>query len=91
VFVTVVRIATITIPVRLCLSVHRFISVGKKNKLDATEWFIALVICSTYFGHFYARHQELETTLVLLPHTVCNILVAGGRLLGAEQQAMRPG
>jgi len=28
---------------------------------------------------------------VLLPHMVCNALVAGGRLLGAEQQAMRPG
>jgi len=28
---------------------------------------------------------------VLLSHMVCNVLVAGGRLLGAEQQAMRPG
>jgi len=28
---------------------------------------------------------------VLLPHMVRNALVAGGRLLGAEQQAMRPG
>jgi len=28
---------------------------------------------------------------VLLPHMVCNVLVAGGRLLGTEQQAMRPG
>jgi len=28
---------------------------------------------------------------VLLPHVVCNALVAGGRLLGAEQQALRPG
>ena len=36
-------------------------------------------------------HQELETILVLLPHIVCNALVAGGQLLGAEQQAMRPG
>jgi len=27
---------------------------------------------------------------VLLPHTVCNALVVGGRRLGAEQQAMRP-
>jgi len=26
-----------------------------------------------------------------LPHMVCNALVAGGRLLGAEQQAMHPG
>jgi len=29
--------------------------------------------------------------LVFLPHMVCNALVAGGRLLGAEQQAIRPG
>ena len=53
--------------------------------------FIAIIICSTCFGHLYAHHQELETILVLLPHMVCNALVAGGRLLGAEQQGMRPG
>ena len=33
----------------------------KENQLDATEWFIAPVICSTCFGHLYAHHQELET------------------------------
>ena len=27
---------------------------------------------------------------MLLPHMVCNTLVAGGRMLGVEQQAMRP-
>jgi hypothetical protein len=43
------------------------------------------------FGHLYVHHQELETILVLLSHMVCNALVAGGRLLGAEQQAMGPG
>ena len=63
----------------------------EENQLDATEWFIALVICSTCFGHFYAHHQELETILVLLPHMVCNTLVAGGRWSGAGQQAMCPG
>jgi hypothetical protein len=63
----------------------------KENQLDATECFIALKICSTYFGQIYAQHQELESILVLFPHMVCNALVAGGRLLGAEQQAMRPG
>jgi len=63
----------------------------EENQLDATEWFIALVICSTCFGHLYAHHQEFETILVLLPHMVCNALIAGGRLLGAEQQAKRPG
>ena len=29
-------------------------SLEKENQLDATEWFIALIICSTCFGHFYA-------------------------------------
>ena len=63
----------------------------EENQLDATECFIALIICSTCFRQLYAHHQELETILVLLPHMVCNALVAGGRLLGAEQQAVRPG
>jgi len=39
----------------------------------------------------FSLHQELETILVLLPHTVCNAFVAGGRRSGAGQQAMRPG
>jgi len=43
------------------------------------------------FRHLYAHHQELETILVLLLHVVYNALVAGGRLSGAGQQAMRPG
>ena len=63
----------------------------EENQLDATECFIAIIICSTCFGHSYAHHQELETILVLLPHMLCNSLVAGGRLLGVEQQAMRTG
>jgi len=62
----------------------------EENQLDATGWFIALINCSTRFGHLYVRHQELETILVLLPHMVCNASVDGGRRLGAEQQAMRP-
>jgi len=53
--------------------------------------FFALIICSTCFGHLYAHHQELETILVLLQHMVCNALVAGGRLLGAQQQALCQG
>jgi hypothetical protein len=63
----------------------------EENQLDAAECFIALIICSTCFGHLYAHHQELETILVLLPHVVCNALVAGGRRSGAGQQAMRLG
>jgi len=63
----------------------------EENKLDATEWFIALVICSTCFGHLYAHHHELDTVLVLLSHMVHNSLVVGGRRSGAGQQAIRPG
>ena len=63
----------------------------EENQLDATQCFIALIICSTCLRHLHAHHQELETILVLLPHMVCNVLVVGGRWAGAEQQAMRPG
>ena len=63
----------------------------EENQLDATECFIALVIGSPCFVHLYAHHQELENILVLLPHMVCNALVAGDRLLGAGQQAICPG
>jgi len=63
----------------------------EENQLDATECLIALIICSKYFGHLHAHHQELETLLVLLLHMVCNELVADGRLLGAARQVMCPG
>jgi len=42
------------------------------------------------FRALICHHQELETILVLLQHRVCNALVAGGRLSGAGQQAVRP-
>ena len=67
------------------------ICVEKKNQLDATEWFIALITCSTCFKYFYAHNQELETICVLLPPMVCSALVAGCQKSGAGQQAMRPG
>ena len=40
-----------------------------KCQLDATEVFIAdLIACSTCFGHHYAHHQELKSTIQwLLP------------------------
>jgi len=62
----------------------------EETQLNATEWLIALIICSTCFGNLYAHHQELATILVL-PHMVCNALLAGGWRSGAGQQAMRPG
>ena len=63
----------------------------EEHQLDATECFIALIICSTYFGQLYAHHQEFETIIVLLPHMVRNALVAGGRRSGAGQQVRCPG
>jgi len=68
-----------------------FFKLREENQLDATECFIAIIICATCFGHSYAHHQELDTILVLLPHMVCNALVAGGGRSGAGQQAMCPG
>ena len=62
----------------------------KKNQLDATEWFFALIIFSTYFVQFYAHHQELAIICVLLPPMVCDALVAGFWRSGAGQPAMRP-
>ena len=66
---------------RLCKSGHYMRR--EKNQLDATEWLTTLIICSTFFGHFYAHHQELEPIRVFLSPMVCNALVAGGRRSGA--------
>jgi hypothetical protein len=65
--------------------------VENKKQLDSTEWFIAFIICSTCFGHFYAHHQELETICVLLPPMVCDTLVAGCWGSDAGQQAVGSG
>ena len=62
----------------------------EENQLDATEWFIAHTICSTCFGHLHAHHQELETMLVLLPHMVCDALVAGTSYASEMREVVRP-
>ena len=36
-----------------------------KNQLDATYYFIVLLIGSTCFGHYYAHHQELMTIMLI--------------------------
>ena len=36
-----------------------------KNELDATYYFIVLLIGSTCFGHYYAHHQELATVMLI--------------------------
>ena len=55
---------------------------GLKNKiqLDATFYFIMLMLGSTCFGHHYAHHQEL-TTIAFGYHTgrlVLELLLVGG-------------
>jgi hypothetical protein len=62
----------------------------EENQLDVTECFIALMIGSTCFGHFYAHHQVLETMCVITAYGV-QCLVAGCRRSGAGQQAVSPG
>ena len=63
-------------------SKNQIFGVEKKYQLDATEWFIAHLICSTCFGQFYAHHHELETICVLLPPMMCSawLLVVGGQV-----------
>ena len=36
-----------------------------KNQLDATCYFIVLLIGSTRFGHYYAHHQELANIMLI--------------------------
>jgi len=45
-----------------------------KNQLDATYYFIVLLIGSTCFGHYYAQHQELAT-IMLITKLVVSFLV----------------
>ena len=37
----------------------------REIQLDATQWFVELMIRSTCFGHYYAHHQELETVQMI--------------------------
>jgi len=43
-----------------------------KNKLDATYYFVVLLMGSTRFGHYYAHHQELALiTILVVSFSVC--------------------
>jgi len=48
-----------------------------KNQLDATYYFIVLLIGSTCFGHYYAHHQELAT-ITLITTLVVSFCKDGG-------------
>jgi len=49
-----------------------------KNQLDATCYFIVLLIGSTCFGHYCAHHQEIGTmmliTTFIVSFLVCSML-----------------
>jgi len=47
-----------------------------KNQLDATYYFIVLLIGSTCFGHYCAHHQDL-TTIVLITTMVVSFFKDG--------------
>ena len=51
-----------------------------KNQLDATYYFIALLIGSTCFGHYYAHHQEFRDCVVdyHISRFVLGLLNVGG-------------
>jgi len=55
-----------------------------KNQLDATYYFIVLLVGSTCFGHYYAHHQELATIMLIttlgLFFSVNHIDSAGDRI-----------
>ena len=64
----------------------------EENKLDTTEWFIALIICSTCSGTSMTiiRSSRLYVC-VLLPPMVCSawLLVVGGQEQGSKLSRKR--
>jgi hypothetical protein len=51
-----------------------------KNQLDATYYFIVLLIASTCFGHYYVHHQELATIMLITTLVVSFCKGGGGRV-----------
>ena len=59
-------VTTIIIKVHHLLELQISVDTLKnKIKLDATYYFIMLMLGSTFFGHHYAHHQELTTTALV--------------------------
>jgi len=52
-----------------------------KNQLDATYYFIVLLIGSTCFGHYYAYHQELATIMLITTLAVSFCKLEGKALM----------
>jgi len=53
-----------------------------KCQLDATDgFFIAdLIVCSTYFGHHYAHHQEPKNIIQVV--AACGVWCFGFQVIG---------
>ena len=49
-----------------------------QNQLDATYYFIVLLIGSTCFGHYYAHHQKLATMMLITTLVVSFCKDGGG-------------
>ena len=75
----------------MCLSVHRCICIAKRNQLDATEWFIALIIMLNTFRALLCPSSGARDYMCVITAYGVQCLVAGCRGSGAEQQAMCPG
>jgi len=77
----------------MCFTGNLRCQLSEENQLDITACFIALMIRSTYFGHFYVHHQELETIFVLLPPMVCRawLLVVGGQVQSSSLSVQEEG
>jgi len=51
-----------------------------KNQIDATYYFIVLLIGSTCFGHYCAHHQEIATMMLITTLVVSFLFPVGWRL-----------
>ena len=60
--------------IEILLNYRNKISHLLKNQIDATFYFIVLLIGLTCFGHYYAHHQELAT-IMLVTTLVVSFLV----------------
>jgi len=47
-----------------CVRISRYV-MKRENQLEATQWFIELMIRSASFGHYYAHHREPETVQMI--------------------------
>ena len=98
------RASAITVPVQgyflldaCCMTTYKYPK--NKTQLDATYYFIVLLIGSTCFGHYYAHHQELATvmliTTLVVSFLVCCRLEVGcgkaGIVSGLQAKSLQPG